>query len=230
MMGRTHAVSGLVAGGAVAQFYWHLDLPHLAVAAAVTAGAAVLPDIDHPDASGAASFGFVTRAFAWLIEHISGGHRHGTHSLVGIAVFTAAAYAAGHYLHTLAGRIGLGLLLVLVLASGLRALKFNGHLGDLLAIGAAAAMLYYGYGVTAVPWAIAVGTATHLAGDMLTVEGIPVAWPLTRLHVRLLPRPLAFTTGTRPERWLVMPVLLAALVLLAGVITKVVPGGHLTLR
>jgi LexA-binding, inner membrane-associated putative hydrolase len=60
MMGRTHALSGLVAGVAIGQFGWHLDLAHLAVGAAVTAGAAVLPDIDHPDASCAESFGFVT--------------------------------------------------------------------------------------------------------------------------------------------------------------------------
>ena len=54
--------------------------------------------------------------------------------------------------------------------------------------------------MTLIPWLIAVGTATHLAGDMLTNEGIPIAWPLSRRHVRLLPEPLAFTTGTRPER------------------------------
>ena len=71
MMGRTHALSGLVAGVAIGQFGWHLDLAHLAVGAAVTAGAAVLPDIDHPDASVAESFGFVTEGFAWLIGHIS---------------------------------------------------------------------------------------------------------------------------------------------------------------
>ncbi len=141
----------------------------------MTAGAAVLPDIDHPDASCADSFGFVTKGFAWLIGHVSGGHRHGTHSLVGVAAFTGAAWAARHYLYTPAGKIGLGLLLVLVFASGLRALKIGGHVGDLLAIGAAVAMLRSGFGVAGVPWAIAAGTATHLVGDMLTDEGIPIA-------------------------------------------------------
>jgi hypothetical protein len=106
----------------------------------------------------------VTKAFAWVIEHISGGHRHGTHSLAGIAAFTGAAYAAEHYRHTLAGKIGLGLLLVLVLASVLRALKIGGHFADVLAIAGAAAMLYYGYDVTLVPWAIAAGTATTWPG------------------------------------------------------------------
>src|SRR5947209_12378614 len=108
MMGRTHALSGLVTGVAAGQFVFHLDAGHLAAAAVVTAGAAVLPDIDHPDASCACSFGFVTEAFAWLIEHVSGGHRHGTHSLVGIAAFTEAGYAAEHYRHAWGGKVALG--------------------------------------------------------------------------------------------------------------------------
>jgi membrane-bound metal-dependent hydrolase YbcI (DUF457 family) len=233
MMGRTHALSGVVAGAAAGQFIWHLNLPHLAIGAAIAAGAAVLPDIDHPDASVARCFGFVTEAFAWLIEHLSGGHRHGTHSLVGVAAFTGGAYAAEHYRYTLPGKIGLGLLLVLVLAAGLRALKIGGHFSDLIAIAVAAGMFYTGFGVTEVPWAIAVGTATHLVGDMLTNEGIPIAWPLSRFHVRLLPEPFAFTTGTRPERWVVAPVLLAALLWLTWLATiapRIVPGSRVTLR
>jgi len=230
MMGRTHALSGLVTGVAAGHFWFHLDAAHLAVVAVVTAGAAVLPDIDHPDASVACSFGFVTEGFAWLIEHVSGGHRHGTHSLAGIAAFTGAAYAAEHNRHTLAGKIGLGVLLVLVLASAVRALQIGGHLGDLLAIGGTVAMLRSGFGVTAVPWAIAVGTATHLAGDMLTNEGIPIAWPWSRQHWRLLPEPLAFTTGTRPERWFVAPAMAAALCWLVAVIQKVLPAGRPPLR
>jgi membrane-bound metal-dependent hydrolase YbcI (DUF457 family) len=185
MMGRTHALSGLVVGVAAGQFVWHLNPAHLAVAAAVTAGATVLPDIDHPDATCAREFGFVTEAFAWVVEHISGGHR---------------------------------------------ALTIGGHFADLLAIAGAAAMLYYGYAVALVPWAIAAGTATHLVGDMLTNQGIPIAWPLSRQHIRLLPEPLAFTTGTRPERWVVAPLLLVALVWLVGVVEKVLPAGRLPLR
>jgi membrane-bound metal-dependent hydrolase YbcI (DUF457 family) len=57
------------------------------VSVALTAGAAVLPDIGHPDSSIARSFGPGTRAFAW----VSGGHRHGTHIIAGTAALTAAA-------------------------------------------------------------------------------------------------------------------------------------------
>lgn len=211
MLGRTHALSGAVAGAAVALLVTRADAAHVAVAAGLTAGAAVLPDIDHPDATIAHSFGFITRAFAWLVEKVSGGHRHGTHSLAGIAAFTAAAWAADRYRHLLAGKIALGLLLVLIVASGLRALKIGGHFADLLAIAGVAAMMWLRYDLAAVPWAIGVGTASHIAGDMLTDEGCPLAWPLSKDHFRLLPEPLAFTTGTRPERWLVAPALFVAL-------------------
>jgi membrane-bound metal-dependent hydrolase YbcI (DUF457 family) len=91
-------------------------------------------------------------------------------------------------------------------------------------------MLHYGYDLALIPWMIAVGTATHLAGDMLTNEGIPIAWPLSRRHVRLLPEPFAFTTGTRPERWVVAPLLLMALVWLVAVVEKVVPADRLPLH
>ena len=49
----------------------------------------MLPDIDHPDGSVACSFGFVTKGFAWLIEHVSGGHRHGTRWWVALAWLVA---------------------------------------------------------------------------------------------------------------------------------------------
>jgi membrane-bound metal-dependent hydrolase YbcI (DUF457 family) len=215
VLGRTHALSGAVAGAAAGLTLAHLTPAGVAVASVLTAGAAVLPDIDHPDATVARCFGLITRVFAWLVEKLSGGHRHGTHSLAGIAVFTAAAYASVSYRHLLAGRIALGLLLTLVLAAALRALRIGGHAADLLAVAGAAGVIWSGFGVATLGWAVALGTTMHIAGDMLTDEGVPLAWPMSRAHVRLLPEPLAFTTGTRPERWLVAPLLLAALAWLA---------------
>jgi membrane-bound metal-dependent hydrolase YbcI (DUF457 family) len=230
VLGHTHALSGLVAGVAAAQLVLHDSPGRTVVVATVAAGAAVLPDIDHPHANAALCFGFVTEAFAWLVAHVSGGHRHGTHSFFGIAAFTVAAFEAERYLYTPAGKVGLGLLLVLVLASGLRALRIAGHSGDLIAIAGAAAIMYSGYGLASVPIAIAVGTAAHLAGDALTDEGIPIAWPLSRKHVRLLPEPFAFTTGTRPERWVVAPLLVVTLGWLLTLAVTALPGSHFVAR
>jgi predicted metal-binding membrane protein len=41
---------------------------------------------------------------------------------------------------------------------------------------------------------------------------------------------VAFATGTRPERWVVAPLLLVALVWLVAVVEKVLPAGRLPLR
>ena len=215
MLGRTHALSGAVAGAAAGLTLAHLTPAGVAVAAVLTAGSAVLPDIDHPDATIARSFGVLTRAFAWLVEHVSGGHRHGTHSLVGIAAFSAAATAAVRYRHPLPGEIALAVLLTLVLAAALRALRIGGHAADLLALAGAAGVIWTGFGIATLGWAVALGATTHIAGDALTDEGVPLLWPLSRKHIRFLPEPLAFTTGTRPERWLVAPLLLVALAWLA---------------
>ena len=96
-----------------------------------------------------------------------------------------------------------------MIASALRALKIGGHWADLLAIGGAAALIWSGYGAAGIPWAIAIGTATHVAGDMLTDEGVPLFWPLSRQHVRVLPEPI-MTLG-QPGLWTPAPEVAAAL-------------------
>lgn len=76
-LGHTHALSGVVAGTAVGLYMAHLPSTQLVLFAGLTAGAAVLPDIDHPNSTLAHCFGFLTRRFAWLIGKIAGGHRAG---------------------------------------------------------------------------------------------------------------------------------------------------------
>lgn len=98
MMGLTHAGSGAAVGAAAAAA---LQLPpgQAAVFAALCAGGAVLPDIDHPDSSVARSLGVLTRVFARLVNLVSGGHRNGTHSGFGIGLF-AVLLGAASALHT----------------------------------------------------------------------------------------------------------------------------------
>lgn len=215
MLGRSHALSGAVVGAGLSVAVLHADRPHVALAAVVTAGAAVLPDLDHHDSSIAHSFGFATQAFAWVVEKLSGGHRHLTHSLAGAGVFTALVWLAGTYRHTWPGEIGLGFTLTLLLAAALRALKLGGHAADLIALAGAAAMVRYSYGLALVPYAVAAGCVAHIIGDGLTDEGVPLWAPVTGRHVHLLPEPFAFTTGTRPERWIVVPALYLGLAWIA---------------
>jgi membrane-bound metal-dependent hydrolase YbcI (DUF457 family) len=213
-LGHTHALSGAVAGTAVGLYVTHLSLPHLALFAGLTAGAAVLPDIDHPNSSLAHCFGFLTKSFAWLIGKISGGHRHLTHAILGVAGFWGLAWLAVKFRPDLGGQIGLTIFLSLIIAGGLYALAVTGHGADVLAIAAAITLVVTGTGLRLVALATVLGCATHVAGDMLTDEGCPLFFPFSDGHQRLLPRPLAFTTGTRPELWVLDPALLAGFGLL----------------
>jgi membrane-bound metal-dependent hydrolase YbcI (DUF457 family) len=181
----------------------------------LSAGAGVLPDIDEPGSTIARSYGFLTEAFAWIVHKVSGGHRRGTHSVIGAAVFTLGAWAAVHYDGSVAGRIVLGVFLSLLLSAALRALRIGGHYGDVLGVTAAAVTIYWHVGLSLAPWCIALGAAAHIAGDMLTHGGCPIAYPLSRHEMHLLPGALRFTTGKIAEHWIVTPLLMAALAYLA---------------
>jgi membrane-bound metal-dependent hydrolase YbcI (DUF457 family) len=198
--GHTHALAGAAAGLAASVYVLHCPLPQALMLTGLTAGAGVLPDLDHRDATLAHCFGFLTKVFAEVVGKVSGGHRHGTHSIIGIGVFTGLAWLAVHFRHDPAGRIGLCVLLSLVVAGALYALRIGGHWADLFAIGAAVAMTVTGTGLTLVALATGLGCAAHIfAGDMFTDSGCPLAWPLSNYRFKWWPEPLAFTTGTRPE-------------------------------
>lgn len=210
MEGYSHALSGAVTGGAAGVLLLHLPVAQTALLAGLAAGAAVLPDMDHPDSSLAWSFGFLTRALAWCTGKVCGGHRHGSHTVIAAAVVTGLAWLAVNFRHDMAGRIGLGVLLALILAGAMTALRLAGHWRDIVAIAGAAAMIVTGTGLGLVAIAAGTGYLTHLAGDMLTDSGVPVLLPFTCHRFRWWGEPLAFTTGTLPERMIVDPLLIAA--------------------
>jgi hypothetical protein len=108
--------------------------------------------------------------------------------------------------------VALAVIVTLAVAAGLRALRIGGHAADVLA-GAAAAIgvAWLGWGLELVPWACLLGWGAHLLGDACTDQGVPLAWPASLAHLRVLPEPFAFTTGTRPERFFVTPLLWATL-------------------
>lgn len=204
-------------GAAIGEFPLHLGPAGIVTLASFTAAFATLPDLDTRHSCAARSLGFFSAGFAFLVGKVSGGHRHGTHSILGVAVFTALAWAACVFRHAEHGRIRfvLAVFLALAFAAGLRALRIGGHWVDLLAIAGAVFIAWHGWGLALIPLACALGCLAHLAGDALTVEGIPLFWPFTLRHFRLLPPPIAFTTGTLPERAIVAPALLLALGFLA---------------
>jgi membrane-bound metal-dependent hydrolase YbcI (DUF457 family) len=230
MLGRDHALSGALAFAALGPTL-HVTGSHLAAGVILTAGTGVLPDIDHPDSTVARSFGFLTEWFAWVVARLSGGHRHGTHSLLGITVFTAGALGAGAF--QLSGPVSHGhaafswhmvpaaLFLALMYSAALRALHLGGHHADLVGIGAAVITVYTGWDLDKVPvgsWhlpllavSVALGCAAHIAGDELTHGGCPIFWPVSQHEFHLLPRPLQLTTAKLGENWVIFPLLMVGL-------------------
>jgi len=216
MLGHSHALSGAVTGMATGMLL-QLPVPQIAALAGFTAGMALLPDLDKCGSSPARCLGWLSEAIAWAAGRISGGHRHATHSVLGVAVFTGLAWACCQFRHDWAGKAGLALLMTVSAAAALEALHIaRGHAADLIAIGAAAGTVWFGYGLPLIPLAVLIGCSTHIAGDMLTDSGCMLGFPVSRRRFHLLPEPLAFTTGTRPELLIVDPILSGTLVILAA--------------
>ena len=213
MLGHSHALSGLAAGaatlpwapveGTVAQVAW--------VAAA--GGFAMLPDLDHSGSTVSDMWGPVTDVPSGAVGRLAGGHRWGTHdALLAPVAFGALALAAASTFWSS--------LLVMALAIGLalRALHFvipgraeNTVVGNLvLSWGGAWLLLANTPQPTWLPWAVALGVLTHIAGDLITKQGVPVPvlWLLRRTRLALTP----MRTGTTLETAVLAPLFLGVAV------------------
>src|SRR5690606_4430177 len=231
MMGRSHAISGLPAGLWVAPMVG-LANPLLAIPFTITtAGYALLPDLDHPSASGTRLLGPVgtvlskvlRRASAVVYEHTkgpldenwNGKHRHLSHTWI----FAAALGLAVSLLCLITPWVMLPVYLLGVL---LAADRLGGWALAVGLLGAALAVPELADGCVELAWqigiAVALGCAVHCLGDALTPSGCPflwLPWPLGKLttwagetwyEIKLL-GPLAFRTGSAAENFIVVPIL-----------------------
>jgi len=215
MLGRHHALSGLVTGAATAEFALHAGLVTTAAMAALFAAEATVPDLDTCGSCAARSLGFLSEGFAWTVGKLARGHRHGTHSLLGVAVLTGITWLVCEFREYLPCRIFLALLLAIAIAAGLRALRLGGHFADVIAVCLAAGIAWRGWDLGLIPLACAGGCLTHIAGDALTDSGVPLLWPLSEYRFKWWPEPFAFTTGTRPESAVAFALALALIPLAA---------------
>lgn len=194
MMGGHHAASGAAAWVAVTAstpiaFGWYpVSDVGIMTGAIVCAGAALLPDADHHSGTIANSLSPVSNAVAKVVGKVSGGHRKGTHSILGVLIFTGLAWLVG-LLSLDTGidnfgtiLIGPGIIAVLLISYALRALKLTrgGKLGPwttsiilatLVAIFAPEEWYW-------MPFSVALGCVVHIIGDLLTTQGVPLLWPL----------------------------------------------------
>jgi membrane-bound metal-dependent hydrolase YbcI (DUF457 family) len=210
MLARDHALTGALAFTAVAPVL-HVTGPALLAGAVFTAGAATAPDIDEHGSTISRTLGFFTETVSWVVHKVSGGHRKGTHSVAGAALLTFASWMAVAHAAGITGKIVLGMILGVLLAAGVRALRIGGHHGDAIGLAAAAAAVYWHVGLALVPACVALGAASHIAGDELTHDGCPLAWPVSSHEFHLLPRRLRITTGKFAEHWIISTLLLAGL-------------------
>lgn len=193
MLGRDHALLGAAAYLAGAPSIARLaGLPmspaELAVGTCVAAGFALLPDIDEPHSTLSRKLGPVTGAVSVAAKTVSGGHRHGTHSLLFVALATWGAYLSlawnptvphlGHVPAAAMTVVAVAMLLVLRIILPL----WIGRKGLVaLVLVVAAAVFWVAHAKVLrywLPWSVAAGVAMHLVGDVLTAEGVPLFWPL----------------------------------------------------
>ncbi|SDB93570.1 Membrane-bound metal-dependent hydrolase YbcI, DUF457 family [Raineyella antarctica] len=212
MLGRTHATSGValalaavpaLTGLGVLGNAWSIPL-----VAAAAAGGAMMPDFDHPSATIARSLGPISKGLASLVGHISGGHRQGTHSILGAVVFTAITG-----LLMWVGGLVAGLWCGFLFAVGFAALQLRFsktsmvlHTLVSLAVGVVLVAittsdLYVPLGL--VTWSFGIGYVAHLLGDTLTREGVPYLLPLSRIRFHVAD----LTTGRFFEKHVLSPVL-----------------------
>ena len=192
-MGVNHATSGaavwFAATAALPSF--GTDAYPLAAAgvlsgAVVCAGAALLPDADHHSGTISNSIPVVGKLVARTIADASGGHRHGFHTILAGAIVTLLAVLVGRFTTQLPALgtvpIGPAIATIGLIAFAVKARELVRTWTAAWGIGivaAGAVVVFAPDNPTWFPIAVGLGFVTHIAGDLLTVEGVPSpTWPV----------------------------------------------------
>jgi membrane-bound metal-dependent hydrolase YbcI (DUF457 family) len=228
MLGFSHATSGAlgwlaVAPAASALIGQPLTPAELAVGTIACAGAALIPDLDHPSATIAYTFGPVSKAVSKLTALLAGGHRQGTHSLLFSVGFGVFCYLVGISTQWLDSNVPAMVLMFMLAAFAFRGLNIviprtGRTFKGLVVIGQAAALTWAMTLFMPESWwwlglAGAFGSIIHLIGDSLTPEGVPWLYP-SRWRFSI---PIIAHTGNVLERAVIGPLMVAATFWLAWV-------------
>jgi membrane-bound metal-dependent hydrolase YbcI (DUF457 family) len=240
VLGVSHALSGAALGLAVVGVVPGIERSAGSVLtfAAVCAGAALLPDLDHPSSMATRRFAvaswlsrYAVRPLSRLVYDLTRARRdNGRGSHRGLTHTVAAAVLLGVAVNIASARFGtpvlIGTLFVCIALAikGLDALV-PGPPSLVIAAGLTYAVEHAVPGGTAgtAGWlgaAVTLGMVVHSVGDAVTESGAPLLWPLRIRQRRWYPvgspRPLRFRTGGAVEGWLVAPALTVAVFLLAA--------------
>lgn len=191
MMGKSHLIVGsagwLLATPALAAVGIPLVPATIAAGTVVAAGAAMMPDLDHPQATVSRSLGKVSQTFSKYFARSMGGHRKGSHS-----VFFAAAlgFLVANLVSSGGATMAWTALAVIFITSSLllRVLtEADGIIGAVLSAILAVSLLAISAGTNFL-WLVAalvIGILLHDLGDFLTVEGIPFFYPFSKKNHRI---------------------------------------------
>lgn len=191
MMGTSHAISGTAAWVAVtataapALGWYPLTPSAVVLGAVVAAGSALLPDADHHNATIAHSVPVAGRVVAGTVGALTGGHRHGMHSLLAVIGVIAAGAGLSFITWTPDGwahplQIGSAAAVMACTTFAAKALKVAKSWPVAWLVGlivSGAVLLWASSEFAWLPVCLGVGYLTHLLGDVLTVEGVPLLWP-----------------------------------------------------
>jgi membrane-bound metal-dependent hydrolase YbcI (DUF457 family) len=193
VMGVNHATSGaavwFAATAALPSFgtdAYPLHPAGILSGAVVCAGAALLPDADHHSGTISHSVPVIGKLVARSIEDASGGHRHGFHTILAGALVTLLAVLIGRFTmplpHLGIVPVGPAIATIALIAFAVKARELVGSWTAAWGIGivaAAAVVIFAPDNPTWFPIAVGLGFLTHIAGDLLTVEGVPSpTWPV----------------------------------------------------
>lgn len=200
----------------------------------VAAGCAILPDADMKRTVADELFGPFTRGIRWgtvtllpglftIVRLFLGGHRQRSHRVEGVLLFLFGVWLCTHW--------AISSTAVVVVAAGL-ALRSTHLIGEwlfgfryrkrywmpLFVVSLGVGYLFWSNGAHLpgwVPFAMALGCAIHILGDMCTDSGVRLTFA-TEKKSRLLPEPLCFKAGGWVENTLVVPPMFMAAVLVVA--------------
>lgn len=228
-------MSGAAAGLAIGAFLpveWGgaTSATEVFVFAGVTAGAALLPDLDTPQSTLARSFGLVSRALAHVTERasttiytltrtrkdarITNGHRTATHTLW-FALLAGAGTAALVSAFGMNSTIGVLFFMLGLAIRGLApnwAKKQDWMYVTGLALALAVAVWFAlpaSVGSAALGAAVTAGVVVHILGDMITKRGVPLLGGVVSIGGKRwwnlrLPGPLRIRAGGGMDRMLAL--------------------------
>jgi membrane-bound metal-dependent hydrolase YbcI (DUF457 family) len=157
-----------------------LSPAELGCGAVLACGAAVAPDLDCPSSSISRCLGPVSQvASRHLVAKIALGHRQGTHSLLAVILVALGVIAAVHSSDARWFELGIAFLAASLIFHVL--LDGRGVVCAALAAATAVTLVTIAPQPAFCAGAVIVGYLSHIAADLVTVEGVPhPLWPLVR--------------------------------------------------